>query len=184
MSLTDLGSLPGSDDDERVLAARALALAVPVEESHAATELHVVLRVGDHRLGIPADRARHVAPPRHLTPVPAGPPAVVGVAALLGGIVAVADLADLVGAASGLPREQRPLLVVGDGVDVLALLVDAVEELVALEVAAIDDGGPGDGALTGAPVGGLRRLDLDALLADPRLAPPDSSSSEPSQGAS
>lgn len=182
MSTYDAGALPSDEDAEEVLAARARALAAPPEGARAPTELHLVLVTGGNLLAVPAHRVRHVAAPKPVTVVPMAPAAVVGIAPVLGGIVAVADLALLVGTGNAVPQEQQTLVLVDDGADPLALLVDGVEELVSLE--AFDDSSPGGGALAGPPTDGLRRLNLDALLADPRLASPGGPSPEHAQGAS
>lgn len=187
MSVHQAAAASAGEDAEQVLDARARALAAPIRLVEARAELHLVLVVGEHRLGVPAHRVRHVAPPRPVTLVPTTAAAILGVAQVLGGIVAVADLALLVGATPAVPQAQRPLVLVDDGADQLALLVDEVEELTALEVAGPEAAG---GTLAGPSVGGVRRLDLDALLADPGLAslqgpsPEHARSPELAQGAS
>lgn len=173
---------PDAGDDHRVLDDRARALAAPLQTDDVATELHLVLRVGDHRLGVAAARARHVAGPRPLTAVSSAPSAIVGMAPVLGELVAVADLAALVGAVSQVPHDQRHIVVVDDGGEGLGLLVDAVEELVDVDLRSGDADSHVLGALTGASVGDLRLLSLDAALADPRLAHPDGSPADSAKG--
>lgn len=159
------------EDDAAILEDRARSLARPAATALTDTELHVVVRVGGNRLALPAAGARHVTGPKPLAALPTGGEPIVGVAPILGQNVAVVDLATLLDVASELPLARRPLLVVDDGDEAVALLVDEIETLTTVQVstteesvgAAPDD--PGPRALVGDVVGGLRVLRLDAILA-------------------
>lgn len=154
---------------------RARLLAVPRDDGAVAGDPYLSLRVGDHCLGIPAARIRHVTAPGAVTAVPDAPTAIVGIVSVIGAIVPVADLATILGVPAS--RGARHLVVVDDGDEGLGLLVDDVDAVVALRTPQAEDdaedherataGGP----LAGTVVEGLRLLDLDALLADQRLTP-------------
>lgn len=156
--------------ERNVLDHRARVLARPVEEAGTTGAQHVVVRVGSQRLAIPADRIRHVADPPPITATPATSTAIVGVAAVLGQVVAALDLAAVLRVTSAIPPRQRHLVVLDERLDSLALLVDGVERL---QVVAGPGGAPDEtlGELTSDAGDGLRLLHLDALLA--ALQPPD-----------
>lgn len=154
-------------DPRAVLAARARALAAPVEARAEARSLHVVVVLGDQRLAVPASHARRVAGPRPLTPVPSTVEGVVGVVPVRGTIVAAVDLAVTLGIAAAKPILERELIVVDDDLDGVALLVDEVEGLVELDVPAVDETEPAGGGLTRAGPPGLRLLSVAAVLSRP-----------------
>jgi chemotaxis signal transduction protein len=158
---THLGAL---GDERTVLEDRARVLARRVEEAGTTGAEHIVVRVGPQRLAIPADRTRHVADPRPITATPATSGAIVGVAAVLGQVVAAVDLAALLRVTAAVPPRQRHVVLLDEDLDSLALLVDGVErlEVVAGAAAAPDDA---LGELTSDAGEGLRLLHLDALLA-------------------
>jgi chemotaxis signal transduction protein len=186
----DATPTPSVDDEaRRTLEERARALAAPVRTHEVATELHLAVRLGGHRLAIPAASARHVGPTPPLTAVPAAPAAIVGVAPVLGEIVVVADLAAVLGADAERPYEEGQLLVVDDADGGLGLLVDGVEGLMAIDAGeeasdptAADERSP-HRALTRSTGDGTVVLRLHALLGDARLSSPDSSTAPPIPGA-
>lgn len=155
--------------DDAVLDERARTLARPVAATRTDTEQHLVVRVGASRLAFPAAQARHVTGPQPLAALPGATAPIVGVAPILGQNVAVVDLGILLGIDVDVPRARRSLLVVDDGEEAVALLVDAIETLTAIEgaatAAAVPDDATGRGQLTRDSAGGLRVLRLDALLA-------------------
>lgn len=165
---------PGLPTDDAVLDERARLLARSVAARPLEAELHLIVRVGVSRLAVPAARARHVTGPQPLAALPASAAPIVGIAPILGQNVAVVDLGTLLDIVSAVPVARRSLLVVDDGEEAVALLVDAIETLTALEVtatssASADTSGPGE--LTANADGGLRILRVDALLA--ALSPAD-----------
>lgn len=159
---------PGLPTDDAVLDERARLLARSVAARPLDAELHLIVRVGASRLAVPAARARHVTGPQPLAALPAGAAPIVGVAPILGQNVAVVDLGTLLDVVASAPVARRSLLVVDDGEESLALLVDAIETLTMVETAAITAASAdatGRGELTGDAAGGLRVLRVDALLA-------------------
>jgi chemotaxis signal transduction protein len=87
----------------------------------------LVVRVGGEWLWIPLDVVHEVLDAPAATPVPGGPPALVGIAAVRGRIVPVWRADALLGIAGG-PDPARCVRLGVDGVG-FALLVDAVEGL-------------------------------------------------------
>ena len=171
-------------DDEllSVLRERARSLAgARVDVQRAAGEVHVVAHVGDVNLAIPAARARHVVVPGPLAHVPGAPTLIVGICAVLGQLVPVADVAALL----GVPRSgELPgrLVVIDDGSALLGLLVDRVEGLTTVhpdDVRSTTSGGAPAGVLAGTDASGAFVLDVEAVLADPRLWPPTGTRFEP-----
>lgn len=167
-------SLAVSDDlvdHQAVLVERARALACPVEHAQVTGAEHVVVRVGSQRLAIPAGRAGHVAGPRPITPAPSASGAIVGVAAVLGQVVAVVDVAPLLRVTPAVPLGQRHLVLLDERHESVALLVDGVDRLAVVDstAARLDQA---VGELTSDAGDGLRLLHLDALLEalDPSIA--------------
>lgn len=160
-------------DDRVVLDARARALARPVEQTQVTGAEHLVVRVGPQRLAIPAGRTGHVADPRPITPAPSASGAIVGVAAVLGQVVAVVDVAAVLRVTPAVPLGKRRLVLLDERTESLALLVDGVERLTLVDgAAARTDEALGE--LTSDAGAGLRLLHLDALLdaLDPSIAGP------------
>ena len=123
---------------------------------------HVRIRVGDEQYALPVESVLEVAELEHLTPVPGGPAAVLGVCNLHGAVLPVVDVAALVGAGASQPRR----LVLTEGSARRACL--AVEEV--LEVGLLAEPGPGPGAphLSGAALvdgEAVGIVDVDSLLA-------------------
>lgn len=159
-------------DVAAVLEARAHALARPADDAAARQHgvLHLVVRVGPHRIAVPASKARQCSPPQPVATLPAsGGGKLLGLVPTSAGVVAVADLADLLDVTAAIPIAQRPMVVVDNGGEGLALLVDELEALADIEIASVTNH---TGALTVAgPQPGTRVLDVDALLE--ALADPD-----------
>ena len=93
-----------NDVDRAVLARRAQRLARPLAEPEATDSVHqsphLVIRIGDERLGIPLEHVIEVHRFASLTPIPGARPPVVGVVAWRGRVLTVLDIAtrrDLVG---------------------------------------------------------------------------------------
>ena len=100
----------------------------------------VAIRVGDQDFGVPVMQVRDVLCGRHLTPVPRAPRAVAGLLNLRGRIVTAIDL----GVRLGLPRRaaesDAAQIVVEDGGELYALVVDSVGDVLRLDEARLDDG--------------------------------------------
>lgn len=164
-------------DVEEVLRARARALAVPRgarEVDGRSTELHLVARIGDRTVAVPAARARHVVASTPLARLVGCGTAVVGLAAVHGELIPIVDVSALLQLDTDGSTAGRHFVVVDDDEGSIGLVVDQVVALRSLhpdEVAAGVSAHP-SGAVAGVAPGGLYVLDLDGLLADPRLRPP------------
>jgi chemotaxis signal transduction protein len=127
------------------------------------SSLHVRVRAGGEHYALPVGGVREIAKLGQVTPVPGAPGAVLGVWNLRGDVMAVLDLAALLGLAGN--AEPSRIVVVENGERHGGLAVEAV-----LDVGPIPESlEPADsGHLSGAvliertPVG---VLDLDAVLA-------------------
>lgn len=164
-------------DGDVVLDQRSRALARPVAApASAGGALHVIVRVGTHRIAVPVGRAQRCSIAQPVARLPGG-----GVGRLIGlvgtsnGVVPVADLADLLDVTATVPLSQRPMVIIDDAGEGLALLVDGLEVLATVDAVPTAD----PGVLTSAGDGDLRVLHVDALLdavsaaADPPVpAPP------------
>ncbi len=93
---------------------------------------HLLLRLGGEIYGVPGACVRGVARWRALTPVPGAPAALPGIINQRGFVMPVVNLYPLLGLPESAPdRATRYVLIEHDGID-LALLVDAVLDLVEL----------------------------------------------------
>ena len=154
----------------QVLAARAALLARPAATPRPSGRDTLVVTLADERYALPLERVRLVVPEPQVVGVPDLPPPYLGIAQLQGELWAVASLADLLRVTAAAP--PRFAVLVGEGAAELALAVEGVEGVEAPEGAGV----PAAGALPGGLLGGMTDaglclIDLDALLADPRLAP-------------
>jgi purine-binding chemotaxis protein CheW len=95
------------------------------------TPLHLLVAIGDERYAVPIQEVREVASVGELTPVPGAPRAVMGVQNLRGQVVTVVDLGALLGTST--PVARRALVVVEDGGDPVALAVDTVVDVGAVD---------------------------------------------------
>jgi purine-binding chemotaxis protein CheW len=154
--------------------ARALAGALVAEEPADNVEL-VVLTVGSERYGVDADRVREIRSLAELTPVPGTPPFWAGIVNVRGTLYPVLDLRrylDLPGAEGG-DQARKVALVSAAGLAVGLMVEDAS----GVRPVAPDAVGPplgGASEAVSATVRGvtddlLAILDVEALLADPRL---------------
>lgn len=166
-------------DSETILAARAEALARPLEGSAQRT-LYVIAVLGDQRVAIVATRAQHVSAAHPVTLVPSQLDAMAGIVALHGTVVAAVDLAAVLGVPAGKAVPERDLVVVDDGGEALALLVDDVEGLAELDDASFDRPDASTLELAVPGPGGIRLLNVDAVIS--RISPARSSAPQPSGG--
>lgn len=158
-------------DVAAVLDERARALARPTDVAvRQDGALHVVVRVGPHRIAVPASRARQCSAPQPIATLPVGGGRkLLGLVPTSAGVVAVADLAELLDVTAAVPMAQRPMVVIDDGGEGLALLVDDLDALAEIEIAS--DTADTDALTVAGPEPGMRILDVDALLE--ALADPD-----------
>lgn len=157
-----------------VLAERARLLAVGRERVEVG-EPHVVVAASGTKIAIPMNRVRQVNATGPRSRLPRSGSGIAGITSAHGALVPVADLGDLI---AGQPRTTPSsglLLLLDDGGSALGLLVDAVEGVLSLApgellTEASQNGAP-PGLIAGLGAGGVLFLDVDALLADPRLSP-------------
>jgi purine-binding chemotaxis protein CheW len=161
----------------RILEERARALARPlgVEEPAGTVEM-LVMAVGPERYGVEAHRVREVIALADLTPVPGAPAFWSGMVNVRGTLHAVLDLPRYLSLTESEAAEgaRTVVLVAGAGLSV-GILADDAPEVRRLPAAAI--GAPlvgahetGRGIVRGLTGDLLTVLDVEALLADPRLA--------------
>jgi purine-binding chemotaxis protein CheW len=166
-------------DGARRLRERALALARPAKDSADADSLELLaFRLASERYAIETRHVVEVHPLRDLTPLPGTPDFVRGIVNLRGRILPVFDLKKFF----GLPEEgvtdlHRIIVVRGRDLE-LGLLADMVVNVVRLPRAALQAHLPtlsGIGADYIMGVSGERVivLDLDRVLADPRIVVDD-----------
>jgi purine-binding chemotaxis protein CheW len=163
---------PGSTADRtvRVLRKRAEELARPLEDGSRGTLYSVaVLALGDEQIAIEADHLREIVKVPPVAPVPSTPPWITGITQLRGELLAVVDLAHLLGLE---PRGERALLAVVDAAEgPVGLLVEKVlgfREIRAEELSTIEAVDPRR------PVRAITRdlvttLDMERLLASDSL---------------
>ena len=153
-------------------------------------DLHLVVRAGGQRIALRMAALRSVVPSPPITRLPDSGPALLGLVALAGELVPVADLAtllDLDPPLKGRRAEPDPVLVVvADGESQLALRVDGVEgheSFLHHRTVRIDLSDEAARAATplASRVDGeeLLALNLDAALADPRLSIADANTPRP-----
>lgn len=178
-----------SSSAARILDERARGLARPFGSPGTEGDLHLIVSAGGHRVALPMAALRSVVETPPITRLPPDGRSLVGVVALGGEVVPVADLAVLLGFDSANVDGPRLLVVVEDGDSQLALKVDGVEGHEALLPhlsARIDlsDSADVPTASLATPVGEdpLLVFDINAALADSRLSLPDAGSGAGLQG--
>ena len=100
----------------------------------------VVIRDGDQDFGVPVMQVRDVLRRRHLTPVPRAPHAVAGLLNLRGRIVTAIDLRTRLGSPRRVAESDTAQIVVENGGELYALVVDSVGDVLPLDEARLDDG--------------------------------------------
>jgi purine-binding chemotaxis protein CheW len=155
--------------------ARALARPLPSEEKDATAEF-VVLHLGSERYAVEIRSVRETLPLEGLAPIPGTPTFWAGVVNVRGTLYSVLDLRRYLGLAEEHRKNapKRLVLVSGNGLTVGFMVDDAPG---VQRIRADDIGPPLPGGAEGAHevVRGVTRdlltvLDVDALLADPRVA--------------
>lgn len=163
-------------DLERLLAARARALAAPRPDrarEEAGARLVLVFVVARERYGIETRWLHAVVPRARWTRLPGAPPALLGLTAFRGEPLAVFDLRALLGG------DQQPVggqvaVVLGEDAPELALAADELEGVLRVRDEQLRPPPPGAAGLARIPTcgvleSGVAVLDAVALLADPRL---------------
>jgi purine-binding chemotaxis protein CheW len=169
----------GAADSARTLHERALALArVAAAPPESDTLELLAFRLASERYAIETRHVVEVHPLRDLTPLPGTPDFLRGIVNLRGRILPVFDLKKFF----GLPEEgvtdlHRIIVVRGRDLE-LGLLADMVVNVISLSRSALQTGLPtlsGIGAEYIMGVSGQRviALDLDRVLADPRIVVDD-----------
>jgi purine-binding chemotaxis protein CheW len=158
-----------------VLAERAAALAVPPRAGDEAGRMVLAVAIGDERYGIDAARVVEVQTLAGLSRVPGLPAWWAGVVSVRGTLRAVLDLARFLAVpAPPRPEPKKVTYVAGAGL-VVGLLVDDAAELRSVPPDHLGPAPAGSAAAARGHVRGttadlLTVLDVDRLLADPRLA--------------
>ena len=174
MKGVDRPATAGAADDRALLRQRARELARPADESAAAGLELLEFRLAGERYAVAASAVDEVISLQQLTPLPGLPDFLTGIVNVRGRIVAALDLRGLLGLrASGLADVHDLVLVHGHGLE-LGLLADTVIGVHAivpesLQAAPASDDGARNECVSGVTPDGLVVLDLDRLLADPRL---------------
>lgn len=181
-------SEPAVADVEEILHQRARALAVPRGERELgarSAELHLVVRIGDRMVAMPAARVRHVVRPAPLARLVECGAAISGLAVVHGDLVPIADVSAVLEPDGAAPaRSASHFVVLDDGEGSIGLVVHEVVELRSLHAGevATDRSGRRSGSIAGVASDGVFVLDLDGLLADPRLRPPGAEAGPGAEG--
>lgn len=173
-----------STSADEVLAARAEALARPVDRRDETRSQWIVVAIGEARIAVPAERAEVVLGPAPIARVPRpDASAIVGIRTRTGGgLLAVADVSSLIGVVVSRSAEEQDVVVLGDPTSPVGLLVDAVEGLREADALMRVEA---DGELIrGVGGSGELVLDVDALLAHPRLGSAATDPPDPTKGPS
>lgn len=165
-------------DEAQLLEARAASLAAAAQDPRAdrrdETEM-MAFRLGELRCAIPLASLREVRSMRLITPLPGVPPHILGARGVRGEVLTVVALGRLFGQASPATEGDERLLVVEVEGAAIALAVDAVEGVLAVDLAGLK---PPVATAMGAyerHVLGLAPdlshvLDIAGLLGEPSLA--------------
>lgn len=168
-----------SDQARAILHRRALRLANETDRTRQAPrgDLFLALRLGNReRYGIPYRWLDEIVRPRGITPVPGTPPFVAGVMPRRGQLLAVLDLALLLGIETSEEDADTRLVMVSAAGYRVGLRVAEVVGNDRYRTEALGPVLPGTGAgggtknwISGIHAGELAMLDLEALLSDPRI---------------
>jgi purine-binding chemotaxis protein CheW len=121
--------MPQSDDDQRVLQARAQLLArKPAQQQEEARSQFVCFRLGaSERYGVAYDYLEEIMNTMDITPVPCTPPVIAGVTNYRGELLTLLDLKQFFRTGQGEGDGEKPVIVVKAGAVRAGLIVDAVE---------------------------------------------------------
>ncbi len=166
---------PWDDATRALLDARTRAVASqPARVTRSDHHDALGLRVAGERYAIAAYAVRAVAALTKLTALPHAPASVAGLIARGGEIVPAFHLRVVLGLPLGALPEYGRVVLMGEGAEAVALVVDAVEHLGAVDPETLrpppEDVAPSVRALLrGVDARGIPFIDHDALLASPRL---------------
>ena len=134
-------------------------------------ERAVVFHLGAQRYGIPIDRVNEIQQIVAFSDVPADGLGVVGMINLRGDVIPAIDVRQLVGMEERAYTLETPMIVARSGTHVVALIVDAVQDVVELPGGCLQEASPMH-ALSSKMIGVCRLddglvylLDVDRLLA-------------------
>ena len=170
--------MPQSDDDQRVLQARAQLLArKPAQQQEEARSQFVCFRLGaSERYGVAYDYLEEIMNTMDITPVPCTPPVIAGVTNYRGELLTLLDLKQFfrTGQGEGDGDGEMPVIVVKAGGVRVGLIVDAVEgneEYAPTHLAPpLSSAGASNRVyVQGIHQGRVTLLNIGALLADPSL---------------
>ncbi len=172
MDLYDFISDPASRE---ILRERARSLAGQDQIASAKLgELTLQFTLGNARYSLPASAAREVLRFESIAPLPAVPPAIVGLVNVRGRLLVCVDIRPLLGLPPAAPNPTMRLLIVSAGSLEAALLVDDVisvqPETSNLQPTPATVAGHGAGWVRGVDEQLSLHLDPAGLLNDPRLA--------------
>jgi chemotaxis signal transduction protein len=165
--------------ETRILDDRARALARPArEEEQDESDEFVVACFGPERYAVPVKHVVEVLPGPAVTPVSGTGPEWAGIVNVRGTLYPVLDLATYLGLASAGasdPPGDRTMVLVTAGGSTVGLLADeipGIRRLPEADIAAAPPSsrGPASNALRGLTSDLLTILDVENLLADPRLS--------------
>jgi len=169
----DSNEPPLDADEEALLDRRAASLAVPPVSDAEPETFVLTFPVGDSRFGVDVTAVREVVHQPPLAVIPGGREPFVGLLAVRGQPVAVADLRPLLGLPPR-PSEWPLAVVVIDGPPApLGLAVDALPRIETIRAADLLPTPPElatVGTIVSAVTRGCTLLAAGALLADPRMA--------------
>ena len=164
-----------SEEADRILRARARALAHPPSPAAPSTMLELLeFRLASERYAVESRLVQEVHPLRDLTPVPCTPPFVLGIVNVHGRILPVLDLKKFFDLPErGLTDLHRIILVRGNDLE-LGLLADVIVGVRSVEADSLQPSLP---TLTGIRADFLKGvsderlvvLDLDRILLDPKI---------------
>lgn len=129
-------------------------------------DLYLVARVAGQAMAIASDRVGSVVELSDITPVPLVARPVLGLAALRSRVVTVIDTPAAIGLQHSCAAMRRAVVVEAEG-HYYALLVDGVDDVVALEAQPLRTGEPLDPAWGAVTVGSVERDGARILIIDP-----------------
>ena len=134
---------PAPEERQRILQARARALARPPQEAPAGGSLEIVeFRIAEERYGVETRFVREAIPLTALTHVPCTPPFVLGILNLRGEIVSVVDLRKFFDLpARGLGELNKLIVLEGPEMS-FALLADRLDGVSRIPLAGVQEGLP------------------------------------------
>jgi purine-binding chemotaxis protein CheW len=166
----------GSAEDDRILRARARALARPPRPAPAAGTMLELLefRLASERYALESRHVQGVYPLRELTPLPCTPPFVLGIVNVRGRILPVLDLKKFFDLPEqGLTDLHRIILVRGNDLE-LGLLADVIVGVRSVAAHSLQPSLPTLSGIRADYLRGISEerlvvLDLDRILSDPKI---------------